>query len=53
MQHVLLRRAGMIRKGLEEVNEKTIAKDQLRNVIFRSILDDLQWGRQHVCINSQ
>lgn len=32
------------RKGLEEVKEKIVAKDQLRNVTFKSILDHLQWG---------
>lgn len=43
------------RKGLEEVKEKIVAKDQLRNVTFKSILDHLQWGgggTHHVCINS-
>lgn len=30
-------------KGLEEVDEKTVAKDQLRNVTFKPIFDCLQW----------
>lgn len=44
-------RSNQKRKGLEEVNEKTVAKDQLRNVTFKRIFDYLQWEK-HVCINS-
>lgn len=43
------------RKGLEEVKKKIVAKDQLRNVTFKSILDHLQWrvrGTHQVCRNS-
>lgn len=43
------------RKELEEVKKKIVAKDQLRNVTFNSILDHLQWwvgGTHQVWRNS-